>query len=59
MNVIIPHTRAKFHDPCLNRYREILPEDIGGRILPVFRDNFRLEAASHVISGVVVEYSRI
>ena len=47
---------VKFCDPCLNRSREIPPEAVGGSIFDSFyRDNFRLEAVSDVISSATVQ----
>ena len=51
-----PGKRVKFCDPCRNHSREIPPEAVGGGIFDgCFRDNFRPEVASDVISGANVE----
>ena len=32
VGTVVPDKRVKFHDPSLNRSREIPPEAVGGRI---------------------------
>ena len=44
----------KFRYPRLNRYRGIPPEAVEGGIIDDFRDNFRPEVVSDVISSVDV-----
>ena len=47
----------KYRDPRLNRSREVPPEVVGGVIFGgFFRDDFRLEVVSDVMSGTGVEY---
>ena len=46
---------VKFHDSCLNRSGEILPEIVGcGIFHRFFHDNFRQEGVCDDISGVAV-----
>ena len=48
---------VKYCDPRLNCSQEIPPEPIGGSIFDsFFRDNFRLEVVSDVISYMAIEY---
>ena len=52
----IPNTHLKFDDHRRNGSWEIPPEVVGGGILDgFFRDNFRPEIDSDVISGAVVD----
>ena len=46
---------VKFHDPSLNRSRELPHEAVGGSILTVFPRNFQPEVATDVISGVALD----
>ena len=53
---VVPNERVKFRDPRFNRSRRIPPDAVEGGIFDVsFRDNFRPEVDSDVISGVDVE----
>ena len=46
----------KSRHPRLNPSREIQPKVVGGGILRVFRDNYRLAVASDVMSRIAVGY---
>ena len=47
--------RVKFHDPGLNRSREIPPEAVRSGIFDCFPYNFRHEVDNDVISGMDVD----
>ena len=51
---------VKFRDPCSKRSREIPPKTVAGSIFEFFfHYNFRPEADSDVLSGVVVDYAGV
>ena len=55
MEPLVFDKQVKFHDPSLNRSREIPPEADRGCIFDCFPYNFRLEVGNDVISGVAVD----
>ena len=60
MKLIAPDKSVKYcDDPRLNHSREILPKAVGsGNFDSFFRDDFRPEVASNVISDVTVGVGR-
>ena len=54
MGPLVLDKRVKFHDPRLNRSREIPLEAVGGGVFDCFTYNFRPEVDNDVISGMAV-----
>ena len=55
MGPVVLDKHVKFHDPGLNRSREIPPEALGCGIFYCFPFNFRAEVDNDVVSGRAVE----